>query len=100
MHRDIGAGRVLGINGSTIKRYTQAIPAFDTVADDDHGCLQSGLAIVQAIPEHLAPKDAADAFGLLQMIAEVPGCKVALWRLLTPEQKQQVTALGQAANGG
>ena len=95
MQKQLRADLVLGTDR---KRYTMAIPAFDTVTD--HDCLQGGLAIVRAIPEQLTREGAADALALLNMIGKVSGCRKALWALLTPEQKQQVTQLGVIAKGG
>ena len=83
--------------GTDRKRYTQAIPAFDTVADDAHDCIQLGLEIVRLTPEQPPPEEAADAFGILNAIGQVAGCKVALWGLLDEAQRQAVKRLGAIA---
>ena len=83
--------------GTDRKRYTQAIPAFDTVADDAHDCIQLGLEIVRLTPESPTHEEAADAFGILNAIGQVAGCKVALWSLLDDAQRQAVKRLGGIA---
>ena len=83
--------------GTDRKRYTNFIPAFDAVADDAHDCIQLGLEIVRLTPEQPTPEEAADAFGILNAIGQVTGCKVALWSLLDDAQRQSVKRLGVVA---
>ena len=83
--------------GTDRKRYTNFIPAFDTVADGDHECIQLGLEIVRLTPESPTPEEAADAFGILNAIGQVAGCKVALWGVLDDAQRQAVKRLGAVA---
>ena len=83
--------------GTDRKRYTNFIPAFDTVDADDHECIQLGLEIVRLIPEQPTTEEAADAFGILNAIGQVTGCKVALWSLLDDAQRQAVKRLGAIA---
>ena len=83
--------------GADRKRYTNFIPAFDTVADDAHDCIQLGLEIVRLIPEQPTPEEAVDAFGILNAIGQGAGCKVALWSLLDEAQRQAVKRLGAIA---
>ena len=67
------------------------------MADDAHDCIQLGLEIVKLIPEQPTTEEAADAFGILNAIGQVTGCKVALWSLLDDAQRQAVKRLGAIA---
>ena len=83
--------------GTDRKRYTQAIPAVDALDTDAHDCIQLGLEIVRLTPEQPTTEEAADAFGILNAIGQVTGCKVALWSLLDDAQRQAVKRLGAIA---